>query len=199
MKYGEAPCNLGACELLKPEYMYTQYMPIKMAGSFETRIPPNLKFMEPLLVSSIADKADYVYVTAKHTFVAPGTTGNRPDWHADGFGSNDMNYLWSDSVPTEFCVQDFNLSDDHIVSMQEMKDQAREENIITYPNKTLLLMDQSVIHRCGISEKGGFRLFVKISVSKHQYRLAGNAHNYMFDYDWDMVERSEIRNDPITS
>ena len=40
------------------------------------------------------------------------------------------------------------------------------------------------------------RTFIKVSFSDQKYNLKGNTHNYLFDYEWDMIDRSVSRNDP---
>jgi hypothetical protein len=197
MKYGELPICFGQIELETPELMFVQDMPIKMAKSMSISIPENLRFVWPLLDKIYDyDFYDYIYLNAKHTYIPAGVVVNRPGWHSDGFGTDDVNYIWSDSVPTQFCHQEFNLSDDHVISMQEMEQQAKEINIYEFQPKSLLRLSPEVIHRAGISREGGFRIFIKITVSKNRFNLEGNAHNYLFDYDWNMRPRSHIRNDP---
>ena len=53
-------------------------------------------------------------------------------------------------------------------------------------------MDNKCIHRVSVDKREGFRTFIKITVSKNQFRLKGNAHNYLFDYDWEMIPRTLI-------
>ncbi len=78
-----------------------------------------------------------------------------------------------------------------------MEDQARSENIRTYPVNTLLRLDQYVIHRVAPNAAPGYRAFVKISVSKARYNLKGNAHNYLLNYEWEMHSRDATRNHPV--
>jgi hypothetical protein len=162
------------------------------------RIPKNLEWYRPLVnaipMFESTSSWNYVYLTAKHLYVTPENLGNRPGWHSEGFGSNDINYIWSDSYPTEFCVQPFDLSDHHELSMIQMSVQANITNIKTYGEKTLLRLDPSVIHRVPENASSGYRTFVKISCSDSKYNLKGNAHNYLFDYDWEMFERDDSRN-----
>ncbi len=197
LKQYNAPTALGEFKLDCPEFMYVQYMPIviprKDLGQKAPRtleIPQNLEWIWDLICEISITSEDYVYVTAKHMWVEAGCNPNRPGWHIDGFGTDDVNYIWYSSSPTEFCVQEFDLSDDDSESMIQMSEQVNENNIVTYPNNTLLKLDNTVVHRVG------FRTFVKISVSKSQYRLKGNAHNYLFDYNWDMLDRNVCRNNP---
>lgn len=200
MEYGAAPENLGFIDIQNPEMMFVQYLPVMMPGS-NLRVPANLNCFRDIIIAAIMDSGSvltdaYVYLTAKHLFVTPDNMGNRPGWHSDGFGTDDLNYIWCDSAPTEFCVQPFRITDDCAVSMKEMEDQAREENVVVYPVKTLLKLDQGVIHRVAANGTAGYRTFVKVSVSKDKYNLKGNAHNYLFDYEWEMHDRAETRNHP---
>lgn len=174
------------------------YMPIQFPfPECDIRIPDNLKVFAPLVEAIGPHPGKFIYLTAKHLFVSPSYIGNRPGWHSDGFLSNDLNYIWSDKFPTEFCVQDFGLSPDHEVSMYQMEQQAREENIRVYPDKSLLLLDQFQIHRSPTPSHPCMRTFVKLSVSDDRYNLIGNAHNYLFDYAWKMYPRADQRNHPI--
>ncbi len=193
------PELLGQFYIDCKEFMFVQYMPVKMADDWDLKIPNNLACFIPLIkaIGGTVDNSDYVYLTAKKMFVSAQCAGNRPGWHIDGFGTDDTNFIWSDSMPTEFCIQDFELPDDHDISLQQMEQQARAENIKTYPNKSLLGLNSSMVHRVSILPFEGFRTFVKISISKERYNLIGNAHNYLFDYDWPMTERSTTRNHPV--
>ena len=78
-----------------------------------------------------------------------------------------------------------------------MKYQADSRNIITYPNRHLVRMNQSSIHRMSKPESSFPRTFVKVSVSEYKYNLIGNAHNYGLDYKWDMKPRLISRNHPV--
>lgn len=194
--YGGAPTDLGAVNLSPSEMCYVQYMPVMMPKQ-GIKVPRNMKWCLPLIAVAAdhKDGFDYMYLTAKHYYT--NTKGcNRPGWHSDGFMTGDMNIIWYDCHPTQFCVQGFRLSHDHSQSMIEMEQQARPESVIEYPSGHALAMSQSVIHRVNTSDFEGMRTFVKISLSNSKYNLKGNAHNHMFDYSWDMVERSEHRNHP---
>lgn len=204
MKYGTAPRIMGELNLEATEMCYAQYLPIGLAASEgqgdAIRIPENLAWVRPLIgYIAIEDKLDpnlYLYLTVKRIFVSGSDCGNRPGWHSDGFGTDDINYIWCDRAPTEFAIQPFKLSDDCDKSMNEMEQQFSAGTEIVYPVKTLLRLDQFVIHRTPTYCEPGYRTFVKVSISKHRYNLKGNAHNYLFDYKWDMVERKVERNHP---
>ncbi len=198
MRSGE-PELLGQFDIDCKEFMFVQYMPVKMAGDWTVIIPNNLACFIPLIkaIDGTVDDSDYVYITAKKMFVSAQCAANRSGWHIDGFGTDDINFIWSDSIPTEFCIQDFELSDDHDISLQQMEQQARAENIKTYPNNSLLGLNSSMVHRVSTLPFEGCRTFMKISISKEKYNLIGNAHNYLFDYEWPMIERSATRNHPV--
>lgn len=120
----------------------------------------------------------------------------RPGWHLDGFGTDDINYIWSDDFPTEFYNEIIEITDDPVISRIDMLEAIDERNITIYPNKNLLIMDNKCIHRVSVDKREGFRTFIKITVSKNQFRLKGNAHNYLFDYVWEMIPRTLDRNQP---
>lgn len=199
-KYGREPVVVGQFNLVPDEMCFVQYLPIGMASKEKlgcaVRIPKNLHWTWPIVEQLVETFGDnYVYLTVKHLYVTPSNMGNRPGWHSDGFGTDDINYIWCDKYPTEFCIQDFNITEDCETSLKEMEEQARVLNLKTYGENTLLRLDKYNIHRTPTLGEG-YRTFVKISISKNRYNLKGNAHNYLFDYDWKMVVRSDIRNHP---
>lgn len=199
--YSKEPDIVDTFSIPCTEMMFVQDMPIRMPGSSGFLIPDHLEGFYRLALACWRDSGYrddvYFYLTAKRLFTGPTCQWNRPGWHIDGYGTDDINYLWSDSYPTEFCVnQEFLLSEDHLLSMQQMTEQALPTHIKTYPVNSVLKVDNTIVHRVAEPKEEGFRTFAKISVSKNKYNRVGNAHNHLFDYDWDMVERSVQRNDP---
>lgn len=200
--YGKAPYDLGRVDLDWHEYMHYLYLPVKMPHPHGIRIPQRLEFLTPVIqhvcenLQTLAGR--YVYVTARRGYATPGNPINRPGWHTDGFGTADINYIWSDRWPTRFALQDFeDISSDHVESVRQFEDQLDPQTIVKYPDRTLLRLDSSVVHAAPeIPAPGGDRSFLKISVSDERYNLLGNSHNYLFGYDWKMFSRSEVRNDP---
>lgn len=203
MKYGKKPEVIGTFEIECKEMMFCMYLPIKMIDSLWIMVPDSMSVFKPLIEAVLEHEmkhieAKYIYLTAKHIYATPDNVGNRAGYHSDGFGTDDINYIWTNKYPTVFCIQDFDISNDCALSMKQMEEQAKVENEITYPENTLLKLDQGVIHRTPTISDGGMRTFVKISVSSEKYNLVGNAHNHLFEYDWNMYERSEVRNHPTT-
>jgi hypothetical protein len=200
--YGAAPQSLGLYDLSDwAEFMHYMYLPIVMPGQEGVRIPERLSFAAGLVrdvLASEGDRFDYAYLTTRRGYASPGNSLNRPGWHADGFGTEDVNFVWTDRWPTMYAVQDFGpVSDSHQVSMAQFEAAIDPARIRTYADSELLRLDQHVIHAAPeIPAPGGVRSFLKVSLSNERYNLAGNSHNYLFDYDWHMFTRDEIRNDP---
>lgn len=183
--FSKEPRNLGTFDINCKEMMFVQDMPIALPGS-PLRIPQHLECFAHLVmaVAPCFTERDYIYLSAKRMFVSPDSNYNRPGWHIDGYGTSDRNYIWYDSCPTEFCVnQAFYLSDDHTESMKQMALQACVNCIKTYPAGSLLRLDNTIVHRVAKVTEPRMRTFVKISVSRNRYNREGNAHNYLFDYD----------------
>lgn len=193
------PECLGLFSVSYPEMMFVMYMPIKLPyGSL--KIPPHLEYFKHIVDFVIENEHiygpvedQYVYITAKHGYVNENYPGNRPGWHIDGFGSDDVNYIWTDRNPTEFCVQIFRLNEDHNESLKDMENQAGN-NIQTNPENSLMRLNTTMVHRVSPIVKPGLRTFLKITFSKNRYNMQGNAHNYLLDYNWNMITRKECRN-----
>lgn len=200
MIYGQAPEVIGEFVTPNCELMFVLYMPIRLAGQTQVCIPDHLQDYSPLVEAALDREGQegdgrYVYLTVKSLFVQPGCVGGRLGWHTDGFGTSDVNYIWADKDPTEFCIQPFQLSDDHEVSMRQMEEQARPENIRTYGECQIIRVDARHVHRCPIAPTPGYRTFARVSFSDDKYDMIGNARNYGLDYNWVMHPRGTARND----
>lgn len=198
--FSSLPKPMGQFSIECPEFVFHLYMPIKMRHNDDLRIPPHLSCFGPLVEAVMrlgVRSEDFVYLTVKRMHVPRGGDANRPGWHIDGYGSDDKNFIWSDSLPTEFVSGHFSLSNDHEASLMEMGAQASGLPIITYPENTLLALDATNIHRVAVCHADHVRTFCKISVSGERYNLVGNAHNYLFGYDWPMMARTAERNHPV--
>lgn len=211
--YGVEPMDLGVVDLSPREMMFWLYCPIKMRntrykgiGDVLATTPPNLHQFAPIIERALEVLQEdfltprYVYITAKTLWVSADNPGNRPGWHSDGFMTDDLNVIWSDCNPTLFWVPEKRVSftQDCSISLAEMEELASPDtkHHVTYPNKSLLVLDQSVIHRVADVTKPGMRTFVKISISKDRYNLVGNSINHLLSPDWDYFERKEERNQP---
>jgi len=185
--------------------MFWLYCPIKIPGEGYV-LPDNLKQFDPIVQAVLADMGmdafigNYIYLTAKRLYVTPDAPGNRPGWHSDGFMTDDLNYIWYDDNPTVFWEPHgrVEFTQDHELSLAEMD--ALCEPFVdfhkVYPCKHLLKLDQFVMHKVATPEKAGVRTFVKVSVSRHQYRHEGNSINHELDLGWEPIKRGDTRNAP---
>lgn len=202
--YGNAPKDLGLIDLSPKEMMFWLYCPIKLPGT-GLIIPDNLLQFEDIIDKVSYDCDDrwddsYIYISAKRMHISPTSIGNRPGWHADGFMTDDLNYVWYDYNPTQFYVSSlFELTQDHTKSIEEMEAITAGDpyGITTYPLKHLLRLDETVVHRVGPEPAANVRTFVKISVSYEKYALEGNSINHELAPDWEYEPRKVERNCPI--
>lgn len=206
MKYNGKPKNLGLFPIVCDEMFFYQYLPIKLIGQHEPVVEDRLKCFNSMIGTCCCDfvadfgltryMESYVYLTAKRLYQGNGYSFNRKGYHADGFLTDDINYLWSDSNPTIFNSTVFDLSLDDNLSMAEMEAQAKKENEYYFDECSLLRLNQFVIHKVADEVTEGVRTFVKLSFSNDKYDLKGNAKNYLLDYEWEMRERNINRNIP---
>lgn len=207
MNYGTEPISLGELKLACNEMLFYQYLPIKLRKSIEVIYEKRLRFVDNLIGKVCCDYVgtfglnsyvnSYIYLTVKHLYQSPNCPFNREGWHSDGFLTGDVNYIWSDANPTIFSIGDFKLTADDKLSISEMQEQAVFNQEVSYPNNTILRLDQYNIHKVNDkSDYEGMRTFVKISFSKDKYNLIGNSHNYELDYSWEMQPRGKERNIP---
>lgn len=206
--YGAEPVVIGKFTPVVDEMFFYQDMPIIFPGNFWTKLPERLEFMRPMVMACILDANQtcvfdskrYMYVSAKRLYVNPGTNFNRIGWHVDGFGTEDVNYVWCDSVPTEYYTGRFdNVSDDHLESMVQFSDYAKIAEIKKMGVNTIYRIDNVIHTTAAHTGSPVIRTFLKVSISKNQYNLKGNSHNYLFDYEWEMKDRAAVRNDPHKS
>lgn len=204
MLYGSPPERMGFYDLKPKEMLFWLYCPISLPGSEQMIVPGNLRHFRPLLDAVTDDigwsKAfdSYLYITAKTLWVTTKNLAQRPGWHSDGFGTDDLNYIWCDKWPTEFiCPNElFELSEDCEESYVQMNHHAQTETVYTYGENELLKLTPAVIHRAPTCPLEGFRSFVKISVSEHLYNLEGNSINHELNHHFELKPRARERNHP---
>ena len=224
--YGATPILVAEnIEIDNSEMYFYQYLPIKLVGrgSFIS-IPKQLERLSPIIFKCLKDfcKTDitlegtvikdiaqvdfekiyehYIYLTAKCMFISPTSSINRPGWHSDGFGTEDINYIWSDHNPTQYIVGRFeDVPDDDIESLKYFEEKGLQSTLdldLRYCSEnSIYRLDETVIHSVTpYIGKPRLRHFVKVSFSKDRYNLKGNSHNYDLNYKWEMLERGEVRN-----
>lgn len=208
-RYGQAPVRLDQFDVDLKEVMYYLYLPVFMFeaepidGSY-VRLPDNVRCCYPLISAAVLAVNDarlgpykYCYLSARKGWATADNPLNRPGWHCDGFGTDDMNYVWWKGPGTRFAVQDFgDISDNHKVSLFQFESRAPvDKNCYHPPEGFLYEINPFVVHATPIIETPCWRQYVKISFSNHRYNLENNSHNYLFDYDWPMHGREDTRND----
>lgn len=209
--YGVGPLNVGPFEDIDlKEMMYYLYLPVMMRDEtmYDVRLPDNVNCTWPLIKEVLAYCSrtmrtyQYVYLSARKGWATPDNPLNRPGWHCDGFGTDDLNFVWWKGPGTRFWVGDVPaqfepISKDHLYSLQQFDGIARHmpTNIMSPPQKRLYAITPKCIHATPLIEQGCMRQYIKISCSNHRYNLADNSHNYLFKYDWPLHDRAEIRND----
>jgi len=207
MNYGELPKVVRSLEIDCKEMMFYQYLPIKLKGQKVFDIESRLGVFYPFIVHCMSDFKNsfnvqefiesYIYLTVKRQYQNKQKQFNRTGYHSDGFLTDDINYIWSDSNPTIFNSTDFDLTLDDHISLKEMEDQALLENEVMFPNNSILRLNQYNIHKVNEDYAfEGMRTFAKLSFSRDKYDLEGNSHNYNLDYDWLMKPRKKSRNIP---
>lgn len=204
--YGKATKCVGHHYMDLGEVMYYLYLPIAMPGAtFDIRLPPNLARCRELVERTIAHahmmrdtRGDYVYISARKGWATPDNPLNRPGWHCDGFGTDDLNYVWWKGPGTRFAIQSFAaIEADHVRSMAQFEEQVVADNVWSPPESGVYMIDPYVVHATPIiAPPGCWRQYVKISFSKERYNLENNSHNYLFDYSWKLHTREALRNDP---
>ena len=197
------PYQVGEFDIDLPEVMYYLYLPVQMDDIREVRLPPNLRGTRDLILRCLAFAAGthgrlfrYAYISARKGWATPDNPLNRPGWHADGFGSTDLNFVWWRGPGTRFAVQDFDVDDDHVRSLEQFAEQVDDANVLTGNAGTVYMLTPDIVHATPLIEPPGCsRQYIKVSLSDQRYNLKDNSHNYLYDYDWEMHPRSAIRND----
>lgn len=205
-KYNQPPIQLdGDFPIKVDEMMLYQYLPIKMAYEFyiPVDIPIRLRVFSHVVETALLDYVrhvdfindKYVYVSAKHMFVMPGQNLNRLGWHSDGFGTDDVSYIWSNCLPTIWTDGRPSPPTDDSAALSYFN---ASENIPVYRTEAnkIYRLDQYVVHACDVATEPTLRAFIKINISKDKYDLIGNSKNYLIDYDWEMKPRKAERNHP---
>lgn len=201
MNYGHLPDDLGLIDLAPVEMMFWMYCPIR-TPSDGLVIPDTLRQFSPIVRAALRDEQErgeaysYAYLAAKTLWVSGEHIGNRPGWHSDGFGTDDVNYVWYDRAATQFLSDYFELPDDCSDAMAIMAERAAGKGLVCFRDKHLLRLTPSVIHRSPVGFEPGMRTFVKVSLSNDRYNLEGNSINHRLTERWPLVPRLAERNHP---
>jgi hypothetical protein len=203
---GKPPQYLGRFDFSLREVMYYLYLPVRM-GASGIRLPANVECCRNLIeacskfAAQRGQEFEYIYLSARKGWATPDNPLNRPGWHCDGYGTDDLNFVWWTGPGTRFALQKFYcISEDHQRSLMQFGEQVDLNSVVTYAAKGLYAIDAEVVHATPIIEAPGcMRQYVKVSMSNHQYNLENNSHNYLFEYEWQLFSREAVRNDPAAT
>lgn len=185
-------------------------MPIKFPGS-NFRVPKTLmQFKEVIELvahyeASINNQCFdeyYCYLTVDQGWVSPETLQREAPCHVDGFQGARFNpktkinhtYVIGDSIPTTYYIQPFDLRDldeskhNFFWEMNNIVAKTKSEYAWTPDNGEINLIDAYTVHRGSEAKELTFRTWVRLSFEVRQFDRLGNAHNPLFQYDWNMVE-----------
>lgn len=203
--FDKIPRNIGTFSPDITEFFSYTYLPIKLPDQHNFTVEKRLQLFDILLGTVACDfigirgldryRDSYMYLTAKNQIQRENQGFNRPGWHSDGFGTDDISYIWSDRQPTVFNNSDFELRDDDQLSIIDMEDQADPSNNYSFPNNTIIQMDQYSIHKVGEIEPGR-RCFIKVCFSLDWYGLIGNSINHELNHPQHTIKRNSERNVP---
>lgn len=186
-------------------------MPILMPGT-DVRLPGRFGQIEPLLrlifdyeaaINPQFYKEYYCYLTFDQRFVKAGTLQREAPCHVDGFQGarwkpkhrGNHSYTISNLFPTAYYPQVFDfdqLDDTKHNFFWEMNRQVALTNSanVWYPQPfELTLMDCYSVHRGTEATYDALRVFIRVSFETRIFDRLGNAHNPLFDYEWEMVPR----------
>lgn len=190
-------------------------LPVKMPDIAEIRLPRALaQFAHTLQrifdfeVHVNPHHAEYhAYLTIDQRFVAPGTLHREAPCHVDGFQGarwqpkcrTNHSYTVSDVLPTAYYVQPFDFTGldesvhDYFWEMNAQVAETNEAHRWQPQNAEITLMDCYCVHRGVENESTSpmFRTWLRLSFEERRrvFDRLGNAHNPLFDYRWEMVER----------
>lgn len=186
-------------------------MPIKFPGT-EYRVPQEYAQLRPVLETiahhraalNIAGENEfYAYLTVDQSWVEPGILQREAPCHVDGFqGARwdpkvrlNHTYTMGDAVPTTYYEQafDFDALDEKVHNffweMNRIVALTKSQHAITPANGELTLMDAYSVHRGSPAPERLYRTWIRLSFEVRKFDRLGNAHNPMFDYNWEMVPR----------
>jgi len=182
------PESLGVFEMSMDELCFYQYFKCKNKGTSRVVLEKRMRPCVAMINECLKDFDDRnpkdsafgknVYVTLKHLYQFDRTQYNRRGYHCDGFGTNDMNYIWSNTQPTIFNRYQITMTDCHDQSLVDMRKNLPAEKEYSFHNKSLIMLRPNVPHRVNECGTEGVRTFFKLSITDHEYDLYGNSINH---------------------
>ena len=194
-----------------PGVARTLDMPIKFPGS-NFRIPKSLAQFSALIEKVAHYEASineqcfdeyYCYMTVDQGLVRPNTLQREAPCHVDGFQGARWNpktrinhtYVVGDEIPTSYYIQPFDLREldeakhNFFWEMNNIVAKTQSQYAWTPERGEINMIDAYTVHRGSEAEVETFRTWVRLSFEVRKFDRLGNAHNPLFQYDWEMVRR----------
>jgi hypothetical protein len=183
-------------------------MPIKFPGT-DYRLPKEVQFLKDIIKKAISHEHVinpnindyYCYLTFDRRLVSKGKTTRKAGLHVDGFqGARlgdklpiDHSYLLHSDLATLFYNQPFKVHNSWDKNchnyFEGFEKQKLLSNVVTYPNNSWLLIDAYCLHEAPMVLEDTYRTFLRLSFTVREFDRLGNAHNPLFNYDWEMFPR----------
>ncbi len=188
-------------------------LPIKLPDLAEYRLPRALAQFAPTIQRIIdvehlinPHHAEYhAYLTIDQGWVEPDALHREAPCHVDGFqgarwhprAHTNHSYTVSDVLPTAYYVQPFDLTaldetkHDFFWEMNAQVADTSEAHRWQPQPAELTVMDCYCVHRGVEADQRTHRTWLRLSFEERRrvFDRRGNAHNPLFDYAWEMVER----------
>lgn len=192
--------------LLKQEFQRCLDMPLRLSGTKNYALPEEWQTLAPLLESIIAVEhahnphwADYhTYLTIDAKYVVKEEQQRHGGLHVDGFQGSRIedktkitrNYVLTTNGGTRFYQQPFIVVDETKFNVFQGFDLQAEANPMVAKENTIYFMNAYTVHESGLASYDGLRTFLRLTYDLKKFDRAGNTHNSMLDYSWDMVARN---------
>lgn len=195
----------------EPNVPRTLDMPIKFPGS-NFRIPNSLKQFKEVIeivanyeaeINSKCFDEYFCYMTIDQGWVKPGVLQREAPCHVDGFQGARWNpktrinhtYVIGNAIPTTYYIQPFDLTHldeakhNFFWEMNNIVAKTKSVHAWQPENGEINLIDAYTVHRGTEATEETFRTWIRLSFEVRKFDRLGNAHNPMFQYDWEMVKR----------
>lgn len=166
---------------------------IEAAMAFDRQVNPNSESFN-------------IYISTSQGEVSAMQGQRRMGAHTDGFQEHDVTYneariidhtyIVSDSVPTEFFNQPFEVGKrSGNEALKFFDETANNGAVVRLQPYVIALMDAFTVHRVGLAQKTTQRTFIKVTFSLERFNREGNTLNPLVDYSgWKWAPREASRN-----
>lgn len=185
-------------------YLRCLDMPLRLAGTESYHLPEEWSDLAPLLTEIIEVEhvhnphwVDYhTYLTIDCRDVRAEEQQRRGGLHVDGFQGERINpktkitrnYVLTTNGGTRFYPQSFTVVDPARFNVFQGFDLQAQRPVIA-PEGVVHFMDAYTVHESGLASRDGRRTFLRLTYDLKIFDRAGNTHNSMLDYEWEMVDR----------